>query len=226
MSKIRVAVCDDEITICQYYQNILQNSDNIEFIGKALNVADCIELVKNTLPDVLLLDLQIDYQEAGFKVLREVNNISPHTKVIILTMYDTETNLFNALQMGADYFLGKNVSSDELIKRIERRYNSTEKYDEYLTERLLSYGVNLSHKNNSLMYLITIMSSLTKSEIEVLRELCDGSSYRQIAKKRFVAENTVRSQVVHIARKLNYKNIKELVKLVKELDVFKLYNGD
>lgn len=225
MDKIKVIVCDDEITICQYYQNILQTTEDIDFAGSALTVADCIELVKNTLPDVLLLDLQIDYQEAGFKVLEGVKKISRKTKVIMLTMYDTESNFFASMENGADYFLGKTTSPEDIVSAIRRIHSAEEKYDDYITERLLSYSTDLSKKNDSLMYLIAILSKLTKSEVEILRDLCSGLNYKQIAKKRFVTENTVRSQVTRISFKLGYKDIKDLVKIAKELRIFTLYNG-
>lgn len=225
MDKIKVIVCDDEITICQYYQNILESTEDIEFAGSAINVTDCIELIKNTMPDVLLLDLQIGYQEAGFKVLGEVKKISRKTKVIMLTMYDTESNFFASIENGADYFLGKTTSSDDIVSAIRRIYSAEEKYDDYITERLLSYSTDLSKKNDSLMYLIAILSKLTKSEVEILRDLCNGFNYKQIAKKRFVTENTVRSQVTRISFKLGYKDIKDLVKIAKELGIFTLYNG-
>lgn len=223
MDKIRVAVCDDEITICHYYQNILKNTEDIEFIGCSLNVADCLSLVKQHSPDILLLDLQIDYQDAGFKVLNEVKTISPETKVIMLTMYDTESNFLSSLEQGADYFLGKTVSAEEIVSTIKKIYSTSKKYDDSMTERLLSYGTELSRKNDSLMYLITVLSTLTRSEIEILRDLCDGLSYRQISKKRFVTENTVRSQISRISYKLGQSNIKKLVKLAKDLEIFKLY---
>ena len=76
--KIKVIVCEDIKGIRKYIVSSLKEDDEILVVGEAESGKECIELVKNTLPDVLLLDLQIDYQEAGFKVLREVNNISPH----------------------------------------------------------------------------------------------------------------------------------------------------
>lgn len=223
MDKIKVMVCDDEITICQYYQNILETTEDIEFIGSTTNVTDCIELVKTTPPDVLLLDLQIGYQNAGFKVLSEVKKISRKTKVIMLTMYDTESNFFASMENGADYFLGKTTSSEDIVSAIRRIHSAEEKYDDYITERLLSYSTDLSKKNDSLMYLIAILSKLTKSEVEILRDLCNGLSYKQIAKKRFVTENTVRSQVTRISFKLDSPSIKELVKVAKDLGIFSLY---
>ena len=68
-----------------------------------------------------------------------------------------------------------------------------------------------------------MLKNLTKSEIEVLKDLCDGLSYRQISEKRFVTENTVRSQIVRMSQKMNCKNIRELIKITKELKITKYF---
>lgn len=224
VDKIKVAVCDDELTICRYYQNVIEKDDELEFVGKASNIPECKALLESTKPDILLLDLQMEYSEAGFKVLSIVPDVSPETKVIILTMYDSDANFFTALEKGADYFLNKTITSNQLTDSIKKRYNNRSEFDDYMENRLLSSGISLSNENRSLLYFLNILKNLTKSEIEVLSDLCDGLSYSEISKKRFVTENTVRSQIVRMVSKMKCKNIKELVNDAKDLDIFKFYN--
>ncbi len=224
VDKIKVAVCDDELTICRYYQNVIEKDDELEFVGKASNIPECKALLESTKPDILLLDLQMEYSEAGFKVLSIVPDVSPETKVIILTMYDSDANFFTALEKGADYFLNKTITSNQLTDSIKKRYNNRSEFDDYMENRLLSSGISLSNENRSLLYFLNILKNLTKSEIEVLSDLCDGLSYSEISKKRFVTENTVRSQIVRMVSKMKCKNIKELVTDAKDLNIFKFYN--
>ena len=224
MNRIRVAVCDDELTICKYYQNVIEKDDELEFVGKSTNIPECKALLESAKPDILLLDLQLEYSEAGFKILSIVPAVSPETKVIMLTMYDSDENFFTALENGADYFLNKTITSKQLVESIKKRYNNHSDFDDYLENRLLSSGISLSNENKSLLFLLNVLKNLTKSEIEVLSDLCKGLSYSEISQKRFVTENTVRSQIVRMVSKIKCKNIKELVSTAKSLDIFKFYN--
>ena len=162
--------------------------------------------------------------EAGFKILSIVPAVSPETKVIMLTMYDSDENFFTALENGADYFLNKTITSKQLVESIKKRYNNHSDFDDYLENRLLSSSISLSNENKSLLFLLNVLKNLTKSEIEVLSDLCKGLSYSEISQKRFVTENTVRSQIVRMVSKIKCKNIKELVSTAKSLDIFKFYN--
>ncbi len=224
VNRIRVAVCDDELTICKYYQNVIEKDDELEFVGKSTNIPECKALLESAKPDILLLDLQLEYSEAGFKILSIVPAVSPETKVIMLTMYDSDENFFTALENGADYFLNKTITSKQLVESIKKRYNNHSDFDDYLENRLLSSGISLSNENKSLLFLLNVLKNLTKSEIEVLSDLCKGLSYSEISQKRFVTENTVRSQIVRMVSKIKCKNIKELVSTAKSLDIFKFYN--
>lgn len=223
MSKITVAVCDDEITIRKYYQNVIENDEDLEFAGSASNISECKALLADVKPDILLLDLQLEHYEAGFMILSAAGTISPKTKIIILTMHDTDTNLFRSLENGASYFLTKTISDTELVSCIKSRYYCVEHEKSKLENRILEGGINLTNENKSLLYFITMLKNLTKSEIEVLKDLCDGLSYRQISEKRFVTENTVRSQIVRMSQKMNCKNIRELIKITKELKITKYF---
>ena len=110
------------------------------------------------------------------------------------------------------------------MESIKKRYNNHSDFDDYLENRLLSSGISLSNENKSLLFLLNVLKNLTKSEIEVLSDLCKGLSYSEISQKRFVTENTVRSQIVRMVSKIKCKNIKELVNTAKSLDIFKFYN--
>ena len=141
-----------------------------------------------------------------------------------LAVTDKFARAKTALENGADYFLNKTITSKQLVESIKKRYNNHSDFDDYLENRLLSSGISLSNENKSLLFLLNVLKNLTKSEIEVLSDLCKGLSYSEISQKRFVTENTVRSQIVRMVSKIKCKNIKELVSTAKSLDIFKFYN--
>ena len=202
MDKIRVAVCDDQQTICQYYKNIIDNTENMEFVGKAYTSVECLKMVEDVRPDVLLLDLQLEYHEAGFAIAPRIKEISPRTKILMLTMHGEYTNLLNAKSLNIDSFMEKDFSDEELANCIENLFRASDSIlQKQFNEKLIEGGIKLAKENQSLLFYVTIMKSLTKAEIEILHDLCNNMSYEQISKKRFVTENTVRSQIVRIVSK-------------------------
>lgn len=225
MQKIKVAVCDDQQTICQYYKNIIDNTPNMEFVGKAYTSLECLKMVEQTKPNVLLLDLQLEYHEAGFEITPKIKQISPKTKILMLTMHGEYTNLLNAKSLQIDCFMQKDFSDEELVETIENLFSASNSFlQEQFNQKLIEGGIKLAEENKSLLYYMTIMKSLTKAEIEILHDLCDDMSYEEISKKRFVTENTVRSQIVRIVRKTKSSNIRELVDTANELKIFKLFD--
>ena len=197
----------------------------MEFVGKSYTSVECLKMIEETKPDVLLLDLQLEYHEAGFEITPKIKEISPDTKILMLTMHGQYINLLNAKSLEIDFFMEKDFSDEELVECIENLFASSDTIlKEQFNKKLIEGGIKIAEYNKSLLYCMTLLKSLTKAEIEILHDLCDNLTYEQISKKRFVTENTVRSQIVRMVRKTNSNNIRELVDTANELRIFKLFD--
>ena len=101
MENIRVAICDDMDSVCEGYRMYIEREKDMECIGIANSSADCLKLVENMHPDVLLLDIYIENEMSGITLLPKVKAISPDTKVVMMTSYSNSQYVFHALMTGA-----------------------------------------------------------------------------------------------------------------------------
>ncbi len=209
--KIKVAICDDVIELCNYFKNYFDMCNDIEFIGMSHNSADCIKLVENTHPDILLLDIQLETYSAGTDVIPVLKEVSPNTKIIILTVHEEPAQIFSALSNGATDYIFKSVPFKQILEKINQVYSGSHTLSNEITNALLQHTQSLSSQNLSLFYCINIITKLSKAEYDILLDLFDNLSYKDIAKKRFVEEITVRSQVSRLLKKFNKTEISELL---------------
>lgn len=218
--KIRLAMCDDMNSYCHYLQRSFSKSEDIEIVGVANSAKECILMVEKCMPDVLLLDVQMERETSGIEIIPALLKSSPDTKIIILTIHYEENLVFKALTYGAVDYAIKSESDDELIELVRKTYNNIPTLSNKTIQAIINEGAKIKQQNSSLMYMINTVAKLTKSELNILYDLHLGLSYREIAKKRYVEEITIRSQVSRILKKFDESNIKEIVKSLDELQFF------
>lgn len=218
--KIRLAMCDDMNSYCHYLQRSFSKSEDIEIVGIANSTKECILMVEKCMPDVLLLDVQMERETSGIEIIPALLKSSPDTKIIILTIHYEENLVFKALTYGAVDYAIKSESDDELIEIVRKTYNNIPTLSNKTIQAIINEGAKIKQQNSSLMYMINTVAKLTKSELNILYDLHLGLSYREIAKKRYVEEITIRSQVSRILKKFDESNIKEIVKSLDELQFF------
>ena len=219
-SKIRLAICDDMNPYCHYLERSFKKEKDIEVVGIANSAKECAEMVKKVMPDVLLLDVQMERIDSGIEVIPQILKSSPETKIIILTVHYEESLVFKALTSGAVDYAIKSSSDEELTELVRNVCSNRPTLNSKTIQAIINEGARIKQQNSSLMYMINTIAKLTKSEFNILYDLHLGLSYKDIAKKRFVEEITIRSQVSRILKKFDESNIKEVVESLDELQFF------
>lgn len=225
MNKIKVAVCDDIQSICVYFKTELTKDDEIEFAGMAHNVKDCCALVKSTAPDILLLDIQMETSDAGIRAIPQVLEQSPGTKIIMLTIHNEDEFLFRSFVSGASDYLIKTASTDEILGNIKSVYYNTYTLRPDIAQKILYQCQNMHKQQQSMLFALNLVSKLSTSEFEILKDLYSGLTYKEVAKKRFVEEITVRVQITSILKKLGFKRMKMLLEFLNSTNVFDFINN-
>ena len=220
MQKIKLALCDDMKPFCRYLQRSFSKEDDIEIVGIANSAKECLEMVSNVKPDVLLLDIQMETYNPGTEIIPHLIEKSPDTQIIMLTVNHDDEQIFKALTYGAVDYKEKTENDSEILDLVRKVYNNTAVVTPEIMQAVVNESKKLPSKNSSLLYVINIISKLTTSEYHVLKDLCDGLSYKDIAKKRFVEDSTIRSQVSRIAKKFDVASIEELIALINDLHFF------
>jgi len=221
---IRLAICDDYKHFINTMHLEIMDYDDIELVGECNMSVDCIPMLSKCKPDVLLLDIQIETSSAGIEILPKIKALFPDLKIIMITVSEIEEDIFNAITNGADNYILKEMSNSDILKKVVETYNGQAVIDNAIFQKYLSQSKIKSNDYDSLLFLIAIISKLTKSEFEVLKMLCMKKTYSQIARERFTSESTVRTIVSHITKKFNIDNINTLISQVNNLELFEKFN--
>lgn len=217
---IRIAVCDDVEQITNYFSRLIRSQEDMELVGTAFSEASIVELVKKTVPDIVLMDIQMDTEKAGIEAIKQIRAEHPEIKIIIITIHAEDDYIFEAYAAGAVDYILKTESKEEICESIRKVYNNEEFIRPYIAKKLVSGYVEVHKMKQSFMYLFAIMTNLTNTELEILKASYYGKSRKEIAAERFVEPNTIKYHITNILKKMHYKSFKQLLRDIKELQLF------
>lgn len=220
MNNLTVAICDDSKQMCEYIEFICGRADDIEFVGYACSSKECLALVEEKAPDVLLLDIQIEQDNSGVLLIPQILDIEPQTKILILTVHKEDEYIFSALAEGASNYILKTQSAEEILSAVRNVNKDNLQLNADITKAILNQGKKIQRSQQSLLYTANIIWQLTASEYEVLKSVYDGKSYKEIAKERYVEEGTIRVLVSRLLKKFNVERMSVLVKELRNLQIF------
>ena len=219
MKKIRVCICDDAEYVCDIISEHLENAEDIEIVGFAHDSSEAVDIAELK-PDILLLDIQMESDMAGIECIPAILEKSPDTKIIMLTSFDNEDYIYLAMINGAVDYIVKNDGVDKITSKIRSIYNNESVFDNKTVSKFVNKAREMADRQSSSLYLINTLIKLSSNEYEILKSIYNGESYSYIAKSRVVEEITVRSTVSRILKKFNMKNMKDVICVLKESQVF------
>ena len=200
---IKVIIYDDQTSIRDAVKMLLSLESSIEVVGSFANCLNIDSQIKKIDPDLVLMD--IDMPEInGIEGVKKVKNINPHIQIIMLTVFDDDDKIFRSIQAGANGYLLKKSISEELIPAVLNSSNGGSSISPSVASKVLE-AFRLKNKKNNEIY------NLSKKEHQVLEQLAQGLSYKQIADINFVSVETIRSHVKNIYLKLHVNSATEAV---------------
>ncbi len=220
MKKIKVMVCDDMPQILRHFKKLIDSDDDMEVIATATTGKEAVELVGKVEPDIILMDIQMESENAGIKATKKILESYPDIKIIILTVHKEDDLIFQAYGAGAVDYIIKTEPNNEVLKSIKAVYNNEVVIRQNVARKILNEFSAMHKRQESVMYTIAIIMSLTNAELEVLKMLYNGASRKELAEARNVGYVTVNTQVRNILKKLGYSNTKEMISSLKEMKIF------
>lgn len=204
MSKlISVFLCDDHTLFRQGMKKLLNLEKNIKVLGEASNGQEMLEVLKKISPDVILMDInmpQMDGVSATYKIKKKY----PHINIIILTVFEDEPHIFQAIKAGAIGYLLKDVSIEEVVEAIHKVSKGEALLQPVIASKVLKEFAMLDKrkiKDGDKFY-----SNLTAREEEILRLIALGGTNKDIAQKLDIAEKTVKNHISNIFSILHVNN--------------------
>jgi DNA-binding NarL/FixJ family response regulator len=200
---IRVLLCDDQALVRSGFRMILEAREDIEVVGEAQDGAQALELARRRRPDVILMDVRMPRLD-GVEATRRLVEAGSETRVLILTTFDLDEYVYEALRAGASGFLLKDVEPAQLVEAIRVVARGEALLAPTVTRRLLDrFAQTLPAAPGEAP---PELSSLTERELEVLGLLASGLSNAELAERLFLSETTVKTHVSSILRKLGLRD--------------------
>jgi DNA-binding NarL/FixJ family response regulator len=196
---IRLLICDDQDIVCEGLRAIFSSVPQIEVVGIANNGIEAIEQTRYLQPDLVLMDLKMPKMN-GIKATRAIHEQFPSVYVLVLTTYDADEWVMDAIRSGAAGYLLKDTPQEDLIKAIMNTVNGHTHLDPHVARIVLDHVVHQPVVSS--LPEPQLISQLSDREREVLRYLASGLSNTEISQTLYLTEGTVKNYVSTIFSKL------------------------
>jgi DNA-binding NarL/FixJ family response regulator len=206
MESYRIVLADDHALFRLGMRKIINDVPGMEVIGEANDGIELLEMLRELTPDLVVLDISMPNLR-GIEVAREIRSLYPRTKVLILTMHKNKEYLYHAIASGANGYLLKEDSDEELLLAIEMIF----KGGTYVTRKLTGTMAQDLTRAISGKYPLS-SNSLTRREREVLKFVVKAKTNAEIADILSISTRTVENHRANIMKKLNVKKTAELVR--------------
>jgi two-component system, NarL family, response regulator LiaR len=193
---MKVIICDDQAIVRDGLAMLLKLEPDIQVMGTAEDGSIAVEMVESKKPDLVLMDLKMPIIN-GVEATRQIRSKHPEVKVLVLTTYNDDEWVFDAIQAGASGYLLKDTPRDDLIKAIRGTMSGKTYVDPAIAGKVLDQVSSHPTQQSTLL-----TSKLTEREVEVLRLIAKGLSNTDISERLFLSEGTIRNHVSSILSKL------------------------
>jgi DNA-binding NarL/FixJ family response regulator len=198
---IRVVLCDDQTLVRAGLRLVVESAADLEVVGEAADGEAMLRVVAESAPDVVLMDIRMPVMD-GIEATRRLSAMKPSPQVVILTTYDLDEYVFDALEAGATGFLLKHAPPEELLYGIRSAATGDGLLSPAVTRRLVAeFSARRPRPSGDKR-----LSRLTPREREILELVAGGMNNAEIAAHLFVGESTVKTHVAHALTKLELRD--------------------
>ena len=201
---IRILLVDDHPVVRAGIQGMLAKHEQFNIVGEAENGEQAIQLAGERLPDVILMDLRMPVMD-GLEAMIQIRQTHPDIQVLILTTYDSDTDIVAAINAGAVGYLLKDAPREELYLAIQAAAQGKTALNPGVASRLMERIRNPSPE-----------SRFSQRELDILERVSEGHTNKDIAKQLFISEATVKTHLLHIFAKLDVSDRAAAVRVAIE----------
>ena len=206
---IKILIADDQELLRQSLEIVLGSKENMALTGSVENGMEVLDSAQQEMPDVILMDIRMPKMD-GVQCTKVIKERYPQIKIIILTTFDDDEYVFNALKNGASGYLLKGVSVDELVSAVETVYGGQAMINPDIAATVLRLFSRMAQSDYSIQIQRNQVEELTRSEWKIVEQVGNGLSNKEIAQKLNLSENTVKNYLSNILSKLNLRDRTQL----------------
>lgn len=206
---IKVLIADDQELIRQSLQIVLNTKDDMHVTDTVSNGQEVIQSIRKEMPDVILMDIRMPKMD-GVQCTKIIKENYPEIKIIILTTFDDDEFVYNALKYGASGYLLKGVSMDELVSAIQTVYSGRAMINPDIAVKVVRLFSQMAKADYSVQVEERGKAELTNSEWKIIEQVEYGASNKEIAERLCLSEGTVRNYLSTILNKLELRDRTQL----------------
>lgn len=208
-SKIRILICDDHPIVRAGFEGMISGQPDLEVVGEAANGREAVELDERLRPAVVLMDLRMPEMD-GVSAIVEIKKNRPEVQILVLTTYDSDSDILRAIEAGATGYLLKDAPREELFRAVRGAARGEPVLAPSVTARLMRRASAPPR------------DVLTAREIEILELVARGLSNKNLARELHLSEATVKSHLIHVFTKLDVTDRTAAVTVALERGVIRL----
>ena len=216
MDTIKILLVDDHQVVRDGLAVMLGRQPDFSVLGEARNGLEAVEKAEELKPDIILMDLRMP-ELNGVEAMRRIRERDEQVKFLVLTTYDTDEYIFDAIEAGAKGYLLKDTSREELFQAVRAVHGGESLIEPGVAARVLDRFVQLSRQGSQPQHDI-----LSERETEVLRLMAQGAANKSIANSLSISESTAKTHVANIFQKLEVNQRTEAVTKAMALGIIKL----
>ncbi len=195
---IRILICDDHAVVRRGLRSLVGVKPEMELVGEAVDGEEAVTMAKKLKPDVIIMDLVMPRKD-GVTAIAEIKKKNHDARILVLTSFSDDKNVFSAIKAGASGYLLKDSSPEDLLQAIDDVYQGKSSLHPVIAQKVI-------HEMHQPSDLPPTDDPLSEREVEVLRNVAQGMSNQEIAQTLKIKEGTVRIHVGNILNKLQLAN--------------------
>jgi DNA-binding NarL/FixJ family response regulator len=215
VTTIRVLLVDDQALFREGLETLLSVHKDIQVVGQACNGQEAVEVAANVEPDVVLMDVRMPVLD-GVRATSLLKDTQPKCRVIVLTTFDDDEYIFDALRTGAVGYLLKDVASVQLVEAIRAAARGESILEPSVAAKVIAEFTRVSSMVPSAQ-MEQLVEPLSDRELEILALIVKGASNKEIANQLYIAEGTVKNHITHILDKLGVRDRTQAALKAREL---------
>ncbi|MFO0355664.1 MAG: response regulator [Sphingobacteriaceae bacterium] len=205
-AKIKIMVAEDHELVRKGFISLIQELKNAEVIDEAANGKELLNKLKIKIPDLILMDYRMPIMD-GREAMQIVKAKYPEVKVIMMSVHDDNDLILDLVAKGANSFISKAATSENLYNSIIRTYNEGHFFDSKISQLLVNGIISQRGSSDKIK-----KETLSDREVTVLREICNGSTNKAISERLYISSSTVNFHKMNIYKKTNCNKVVDLVR--------------
>ncbi len=208
---IQVVIAEDIEPLRKKYVSVLEADPHIHVVADVHTGIAAYEQVLEYTPDVVLLDIEMETQDAGIRAISNILSFSPEIRIIVLTVHEEDDLVFSAFKLGAHDYILKNAKDTEIRQAVINAYHNKSYIRPKIAQKLRTEFRRVKTYEGSFLFMLNVLATLSPRELDTLYLITQGYTRKEVCALRYIEMSTLKSQIHSILKKFHKRKMKDVI---------------